>query len=56
MSGGNEMTRNLLEQVPGREYRHANAACIPNIAQRKTKRHNSVAPLPMSPDWKGGAA
>ena len=33
MSGGQEMTRNLREQEPGRESRHANAAGIPNIAQ-----------------------
>ena len=52
----NEMTRNLLAQVPGRENHHANAVGNANIAQRKTKRHNSDAPLPMSPDWKGGAA
>lgn len=49
MSGGNEMTRNLLEQVPGREYRHANAACIPNIAHHKTKRHKSGTPYLVTP-------
>ncbi|SMC67598.1 hypothetical protein [Primorskyibacter flagellatus] len=41
MSGGNEVARNLLAQEPGRDYRHANAADIPNIAPQKRKRHNS---------------
>ena len=35
MGGGQEMTRNLREQEPGRDSRHANAAGTPNIAQGK---------------------
>lgn len=38
------MTRNLLEQEPGRENRHENAAGIPKIAQQKRKRHNGDTP------------
>ena len=33
MGGGQEMTRNLREQEPGRDSRHATTAGIPNIAQ-----------------------
>jgi len=34
MSGENEMTRNLLEQEPGRENRHANAADALIVTQK----------------------
>ncbi len=44
MSGGNEVTRNLLAQEPGRENRHANAAGNPKIAHKKRKRHNGGTP------------
>ena len=37
MGGGHEMTRNLREQEPGRDSRHANAAGTPNIAQGKAR-------------------
>ena len=37
MGGGQEMTRNLREQEPGRDSRQANAAGTPNIAQRKAR-------------------
>lgn len=49
MSGGNEMTRNLLQQEPGREYRHARAADARNITRRKPKRHNSGTPYRITP-------
>lgn len=49
MSGGNEVTRNLLEQEPGRKYRHATAADTPKIAHRKAKRHNSGTPYLVAP-------
>jgi len=49
MSGKNEMTRNLLAQEPGRENRHATAAGIPNIAQRKGKSHNAGTPYRVTP-------
>lgn len=38
------MARNLLEQEPGRENRHATAAGIPKLAQQKRKRHNGGTP------------
>ena len=37
MGGGQEMTRNLREQEPGRDSRQANAAGTPNIAQAKAR-------------------
>lgn len=49
MSGGNEVTRNLLEQEPGRENRHATAADTPKLAQRGPKRHNAGTPYRVSP-------
>lgn len=44
MSGAKEMTRNLMQQEPGRGNRHANAARTPNIAQHKAKRHKAGTP------------
>ncbi len=49
MSGGHEMTRNLLQQEPGREKRHATAASNPNLAHRKAKRHNAGTPYLVTP-------
>ncbi len=37
MGGGHEMTRNLREQEPGRDSRHANAAGNLNITQAKAR-------------------
>lgn len=34
MSGRNEVARNLLEQEPGRDNRHATAADHPIVAQK----------------------
>ena len=36
-----EEARDLLQQEPGRECRHANATCNPNIARRDLNRHRS---------------
>jgi hypothetical protein len=41
MSGGNEVTRNLLQQEPGRKIRHAIAADTPKIPHLKVKRHDA---------------
>ena len=49
MSGGNEVTRNLLGQEPGRKYRHATAADAPKLPHRKAKRHNSGTPYRVTP-------
>lgn len=49
MIGGNEVTRNLLAQEPGRNICHANAADSPKIAHRKAKRHNAGTPYRVTP-------
>ena len=45
----NELARNLLAQVPGREYRHANAASAPNITRPQARRHKSGAAYRVNP-------
>lgn len=49
MGGGNEVARNLLQQEPGRENRHANAAGVPNIA-RKPRKGTSYRVTPSAGD------
>ena len=49
MNGKNEVTRNLLQQEPGRIERHANAADAPKISYRKAKRHNAGTPYRVTP-------
>lgn len=49
MEGGNEMTRNLLEQEPGRIHRHATAADAPKLSHRKAKRHIAGTPYLVTP-------
>lgn len=49
MSGKNAVARNLLEQEPGRDICHANAANNPKIAQQKRKRHNGGTPYRVTP-------
>ena len=49
MKNKNEMTRNLLQQEPGRKERHATAADTPKIAHRKAKRHNAGTPYRVTP-------
>ena len=40
MSGAKDVTRNLLQQEPGRKHRHETAADAPKVPQSNTKRHN----------------
>jgi hypothetical protein len=49
MSGGQEMTRNLQEQEPGRGCRHAEAAGTSKLAQPKAKRHTAGTPYRVTP-------
>ena len=43
------MARNLLQQEPGRDGRHARATGIPNIAAKQPKRHNRVSLYTVTP-------
>lgn len=49
MERKNEVTRNLLEQEPGRVDCHANTANTRIIAQRKPARHNGGTPYRVTP-------
>jgi len=49
MTGGKEIARNLLEQEPGRENRHANAAASQKVAHPKRKCHCGGTPYRIAP-------
>lgn len=49
MSFEKKLTRNLLQQEPGREKRHATAANDLKIPHRKDKRHKAGTPYLVTP-------
>ena len=53
MSGNQEMTRNLLQQGPGRVDGHANAATDPNVSLRKPRRQTAGTPYTITPTTGG---